>query len=55
MRKTTFPKPDICEECDPNGEQEVKSGSSAESSNSDPGRGKDEEVVSSGKKIKLEN
>lgn len=36
-------------------EQEVKSGSSADSSNSDPGRGKDEEVVSSGKKIKLEN
>jgi hypothetical protein len=38
--------------CEPKGQQESRS--SAESSNSDPGCGKDEEVISSGKKMKAE-
>ncbi|XP_078182492.1 inactive poly [ADP-ribose] polymerase RCD1-like isoform X2 [Carex rostrata] len=60
--KHYFPEitPEICDEIvgtnyDPKGQPEIDSMSSAESSNSDPGCGKDEEVVSSGKKKKVEH
>jgi hypothetical protein len=60
--KNYFPEitPEICDEIvgtnyDPKGQPEIESMSSAESSNSDPGCVKDEEVVSSGKEIKVEH